>query len=463
MSKRWLPAVVMAVALCAVVVVALFLGGATGDGNLTPKNNINDASVNWSKYKKQSIVLSGSGETVIRQAGVYVLSGKLEDGYVTVDVKGGMVKLMLNNVAIKNQSGPAIYVKNARMAVIETVDGSENVLEDGANYRGWNEDVRGTLFSHDDLVLCGGGTLKVIGNYEDGIVGKDNLKVVSGKYMIDSRDEGLRGRDSVYIAGGEFEIKAGGDAIKANNVEAVSKGWVKIDGGFIVASAGDDGVHAESLLEINGGKVEITKSYEGMEGARITINGGEIVIASSDDGINAAGGNDKSSPNMQNYLANSTNYAVVINGGRLYINADGDGIDSNGSLDINGGEVVIDGPTGNNNGALDADTGVTYNGGTVIAVGSSKMAVAPELNSKKYSISVFLQQTYAAGTKITVRDGGGNDILTHVSAKRFQHAVLASESFVEGAVYYVYVNDEESAAVTLYGKTTKVELSETSE
>ena len=81
-------------------------------------------------------------------------------------------------------------------------------------------------------------------------------------------------------------------------------------------SAGDDGIHAESSIEINGGTIDIKKSYEGIEAAKITINGGNIAVASSDDGFNAAGGNDSSSPNMQRYRASSPDYAIVINGAR---------------------------------------------------------------------------------------------------------------------------------------------------
>ena len=455
-QKKWLPAAIIGGLLVVVIGGALLLGGAkNGSGGASLSDNINDTGVNWDKYDGQVITLSGPGKQTITEAGVYTLTGELANGYVEVNSTGA-VKLILNGVSITNTGGPAIYVSEAKLVTIETAEGSVNTLTDGSIYTGWDEDVCATLFAHDDLVLQGAGTLVVNGNYEDGIVGKDDLKVVSGAYEINAKDEGLRGRDSVYVVDGELNIVAGGDAIKSNNSDEVGKGWVKIDGGEISASAGDDGVHAESTLEINGGVIKIAKSYEGLEGANITINGGEISVVASDDGLNAAGGNDSSSPNMSRYQNSSASYAIYINGGKVYVNATGDGIDSNGAVYVAGGEVVVDGPTNSGNGALDAETGVYYNGGSIVAVGASGMAVAPVTSSDGYSLSVFFSQTYNAGTEIEVRDANGNVILAHTSAKSFQHATLASEKLVAGATYYIYVNGEEYTNATLSGKTTQV-------
>ena len=453
--NKWLPIIIIIVLLVAVAVLGLLLGGANNDGNSSLSDNINDTGINWERYEGKNIELSGTGKTSITDSGVYILTGELTDGYVEINSIGA-VKLILDDVSITNTSGPAIYVAEAKMVIIETTEDSKNTLIDGSIYRGWDEDVSGTLFSHDDLVLQGSGLLTIQANYEDGIVGKDDLKISSGAYYIDAKDEGIRGRDSVYITDGAFEITAGGDAIKSNNSDVVGKGWIKIDNGEITASAGDDGIHAESSLEINGGTIQITKSYEGLEGAKITINGGDISIVAGDDGLNAAGGNDSSSPNMGRYQQSSSAYAISINGGRLYVNSTGDGIDSNGALYINGGTIIVDGPTNSGNGALDAETGIVYNGGSIVAVGASGMATAPGISSEKCSISVFFTSSYSPGTVIAVTDAEGNMIMKHTSAKSFQHASLSSEVFKEGETYSIYINGERYTAVTLSGKTTQV-------
>lgn len=450
--KKHLPTIlIITIPLLIVGIVIALWGAGTIPNSLGDNITASEMAVNTANSK--TIELENSLK--ITEPGVYTLFGTIENGLITINTTG-VVQLILNGVSITNQTGPAIYVEEAKTVIVETAEGSKNVLTDASIYSGWDEDVCGTLFSHDDLVLQGSGTLIVNGNFEDGIVGKDDLKIISGNYQINAKDEGIRGRDSVYIVDGNFEIEAGGDAIKSNNQEEVAKGWVKIDGGTILASAGDDGIHAESSLEINGGDIKIAKSYEGLEGAKITINGGNISVIADDDGLNAAGGNDSSSPNMARYQESSSNYAIYINGGKVYVNSAGDGIDSNGALYLNGGTVIVDGPVNNGNGALDAETGVIYSGGTVIAVGASGMAVTPNTSSTKNSLSIFFSQTYSANTVLTVKDSSGNLILEHTSAKSFSHASLSSDQFTEGQTYLIFINGVEYASTTLSGKTTQV-------
>jgi hypothetical protein len=83
----------------------------------------------------------------------------------------------------------------------------------------------------------------------------------------------------------------------------------------------------------------------------LTINDGTISIQSLDDGLNA--NNDGVS-------------TITINGGKLTIDADGDGIDSNGSITINGGNIIATSKGGN--GGIDADGDILINGGDIIAL-----------------------------------------------------------------------------------------------
>ncbi|MBQ6396093.1 carbohydrate-binding domain-containing protein [Candidatus Saccharibacteria bacterium] len=449
--KKLLP-IILIILIPALLLVLGLLFFNKNSGNESLGNNIDDSAINWSSYEEKSIELSDSLK--ITTPGVYTLSGSIENGLIEINTTG-VVKLILNGVSIKNSSGPAILVSEAKTVIIETAEGSENFLEDGSVYSISDEDVCATLFSKDDLVLQGSGTLSVVGNYEDAIVSKDDLKISSGTYKIDAKDEGIRGRDSLYVKSGTFDISAGGDGLKANNSDEVAKGYVLIDGGTFDISADDDGIHAESSLEINGGTINIKKSYEGLEGSKITINGGDISVIASDDGLNAAGGNDSSSPNMANYQSSSSNYSINLNGGKIYVNSLGDGIDSNGALYISGSEVVVDGPANSANGALDAEGEVVYSGGSIIALGASGMAVAPGSSSTKNSISVFFSQTSAAKTKLTVKDSSGTTLLEHTSTRSFGHAVLSSESFEQGKTYTIFLNDEEYTTVTISGTTTQ--------
>lgn len=72
---------------------------------------------------------------------------------------------------------------------------------------------------------------------------------------------------------------------------------------------------------------------------------------------------------------------MTINGGTLVVNASGDGLDSNGSIEMNDGTVVVNGPTDSMNGTLDYDSTFNMNGGPLIGAGSSGMAMSPSSTS----------------------------------------------------------------------------------
>ena len=135
---------------------------------------------------------------------------------------------------------------------------------------------------------------------------------------------------------------------------------------------------AETALLIDAGTVDVTRSNEGIESADITVAGGRTSIVSSDDGLNASGNSTTSTGNQDPRGGGEQvgPYKATISAGTLVINADGDGFDSNGTAEITGGTVVVNGPARSGNGALDVNGSFTISGGTLPAAGSSGMAVA---------------------------------------------------------------------------------------
>lgn len=102
-------------------------------------------------------------------------------------------------------------------------------------------------------------------------------------------------------------------------------------GGNLTISSGDDGVHADDNLQVDGGTIDIKKCCEGLEGVQITLNDGDISIVASDDGINAADGSSSSGMGMGGFgggQASSSDSSVLltINGGNIFVNAGGDGL-----------------------------------------------------------------------------------------------------------------------------------------
>ncbi|WP_347247406.1 carbohydrate-binding domain-containing protein [Vagococcus sp. CY53-2] len=183
---------------------------------------------------------------------------------------------MLNGVTIKSNEGEAIYVEQAKNTVIELSEGSNNTLEDSATRS--DESIDGTIYSKDDLIFTGTGTLNVVSNFADGIVSKDDLKFISGNYIIKSED---------------------------------------------------NAIHAEEKMVIDNGTIDIQISVEGLEATLMPINGGNITIKASDDAINAA-------------ASNFSEPIITINDGTIDITVgegDTDAIDSNGDIIVNGEEV----------------------------------------------------------------------------------------------------------------------------
>ena len=351
--------IVIGIIICIIVLILGVLGydyyKRNGDDKTSVNSEANSGNINtddgdedidWSSYDNKEI--DNSDGVNITEAGVYTLTGII-NGTVNVNTEGN-VKLILDNVTIKSSNGPAIYIENADNTIIYLNEGTTNTVEDSSSYSNLDEDVSATIFSKDDLVFDGTGTLIVKANYEDGIVSKDDLKIINGTYKITANDDGIRGKDSVYIIDGQFDIKAGGDGIKSSNDTDTEKGFVLIDYGDITIDAKSDGIQAITKLVINNGNIEISSS-EGLEATYIIINNGDISISASDDGINAS--------NKSTFMTPT----IEVNGGNITVSmgqGDTDGFDANGNIYINGGNVSVTGQS-----TFDYDGEGIINGGTV--------------------------------------------------------------------------------------------------
>lgn len=231
------------------------------------------------------------------------------------------------------------------------------------------------------------------------------------------------------IDGGTFKIKSSDDSFHSNSN-------ITFAGGDVTAESGDDGFHADADLTVKTGNIQVTDSYEGLEGQNVYISGGEISVKASDDGINAAGGNDSSGfGKMGDDMFASEDSEIVISGGKIDIDADGDGIDSNGSLTVSGGETYVFGPTNDGNGALDYNSSAKITGGKFIALGSAGMAMNFGTDSTQGSMLVSISGS--AGTELTAKDNSGNTILSCTPEKSYSCAVISCPEIKKGGTYTV--------------------------
>lgn len=394
------------------------------------------------------------GVVTIKAAGVYVLSGTLTDGTIVVDAgDDDKVQLVFDGVSITAADYAAIYAKNADKVFVTLAEGTENSLTVSGDYVQTDDNnVDAVIFAKCDLTLNGTGSLTVKDTTGHGIVSKDDLVVTGGTYTIDSQDHCLNGKDSVRIADGTFNLSCDEDGIHAGNDDQ-QDGYVYIEGGDINISVGDDAIHAEGLLIITGGDIDVSKSYEGVEGYKILVTGGDIDVVSSDDGFNAAGGSSSGSDDNKGGFgggpgmgevdmdADSDAY-ILITGGTININADGDGLDSNGGIGITGGSVYVLGPSDNGNGAMDYGICAAITDGEIIAAGGSGMSQGFGDESTQCSALVNFDEWVDAGETITLTDSDGKEVLSYKVDKKFNSVVISTSDMKQGDTYTLTVGDQ---------------------
>ena len=516
---------------------------------LSPSELFSDRDRNTDSEGSVSIVLTGSSAScedkgvsvsgsavTIRSGGKYHITGDL-NGSIVVDAQStDHIQLILHNANIHAENTAALYVKQADKVVV-TLEG-ENSLRTLSDFTNTEETtVDGAVFAKDDLSFNGSGSLELSSPLH-GIVCKNDLVFVGGRYTVDAQKHAVSAKDSLRIADGNFHLSAGGDGLHAENTEDakaafiyISNGSFTIDavcdaisagsvleiqdgdfgitagggsvngaahyesfgrfqntqsseteistkglkaqgnvllhgGSFVIDAAddcihsnsnvhilggsyelqsGDDGIHAEEKLLIQEGAVNITKSYEGLEGHCIDINGGSIRLKASDDGLNAAGGNDGSGLGgfgRNDMFANDENAYISIAGGSLVIDAGGDGIDSNGALLVSGGETFVSGPTNSGNGALDFAGEAKVTGGLFLATGAAGMATGFGTGSTQGSIFVSYN-TQSAGSKVTLTNGAGELLIDWETTKESSSIVLSCPGILQGETYHLTVGSIE--------------------
>jgi hypothetical protein len=382
-----------------------------------------------------SISFTGTGAEAdgstltITKAGTYEISGVLSDGRIVVDTEDGEdVRLILNHAEITSSNGPSIYVKNAENTIVSLPPGTKSTLTDGSSNT-YDEEATGALFSKDDLVINGSGTLTVNGNFNDGISGNDDLEITQATLIVTAVDDAVTANDSVSIDNINITVNAGGDGFKASNDTEADKGWIAVISGSFDINSGSDGLEAQTLLYIQDGSFTID-SEEGIESKSvIQLSGGTMDLTSSDDGINAG-------------------KTLTISGGDIRVNASGDGIDANGSVYMTGGTVLLSGPTDNGNGTLDYNGVFEISGGTLLAAGSSGMAMVPSGGSTQYTIANTVG-TQAAGTEVRLDDSSSKTVASFTPEKDYQIVIISSPEIKNGNTYTLYAGDTKIADIAV--------------
>lgn len=301
------------------------------------------------KFSEDGAEVSGKGAAAskttvtISKAGVYSVSGSCSDGKIIIDAdKEDEVSLILNGLNLTSKSGSAIYCDNAGKFTITLAEGAANTVSDSTNYNISEEEDEpdAAIFSREDTVINGNGSLTVNGEYLGAIKCKDGLKICGGNITVNSVDDGIKGKDYLIVAGGTLNVTAGKDGLVSTNDKDETLGYVNITGGDITIAAQNDGIQAQTELIVSGGNISITTGE------------GSASVVHTDEGGNRGGffgGMGKDFSEWTNTNGETTESikgikagtAITIDGGTLIVDSADDSVHSNGNITITGGKLEL--------------------------------------------------------------------------------------------------------------------------
>lgn len=313
----------------------------------------------------------------ITETGTYVLEGALNDGRIVIQVDG-QVHLIFNGVSITSSDGVPLVILGSKKKVITLVEGTSNYLEDATSYSVFYDDEasepNGALFSKKALTINGGGSLEIVGNYNNGISVKDELRILDSAVTIYAVNNGIKGNDQVIIKNSDITIVSENDGIKSDK-ESDTTGFVYFNDSYVTIDAKGDGIQAYNLILIDNGTFNIITfngsqssistedSAKGLKSdGDIIINDGSFNLDTYDDSIHAAniiqinGGVFNITTNDD---AIHSDYIVEVNDGTLDITQSYEGIEA-ARIYIHGGQIYITSSDDGINAADDTDNAVGF-------------------------------------------------------------------------------------------------------
>lgn len=376
---------------------------------------VNITSVDDGIRGKQSVEIV-AGRINITAGGDGIRTNEsLEEGKGNIDISGGTINIMSDLDCIQSVKDISItggtFNLTANAGATEAVSGNNGMGAmnpmggPGGDRPGGDRGGKGGMF---------------------GMYGGGQRPGDSSALEIQSEDtpsaKGIKAEGNMTLSDGSFTVSSTDDCLHAVNMD--------ISGGTFNLKSDDDGIHADETVGIDSADINVSYSYEGIEGNVINIDGGKIKIKSTDDGFNAAGESTGMDPMKADYSCE-----INVTDGYIHINADGDGVDSNGNVNQSGGTIIVFGPQNGANGALDYGGTYTVSGGTLLALGAQGMAQS--VTGDGVEVLAF---TYScqADTLNAITDEEGESLVGFMSPKSFGTVVFASDETEKDEAYSVY-------------------------
>ena len=137
----------------------------------------------------QNITVADNKTIDITDEGVYSINGSAENCTIRINAEdSAKVQLVLDGVNIDNENFPAIYVLSADKVFITTTDSDNTLTVSGQFTADGENNTDAVIYSKDDIVLNGTGTLNVTSYYGNGITCKDDTTKSSTSLRISEKE-----------------------------------------------------------------------------------------------------------------------------------------------------------------------------------------------------------------------------------------------------------------------------------
>ncbi len=381
---------------------------------LTDGNNytVTPDSLNAPIFSKDDLAIFGDG--ILNVNGNYkggitsrdeldILSGTINVNSVTTGIRGK------DNLRIEN--------------------GTFNINCGGDALKADNDSLQSTGF-----VNIKNGVFKIVTASGDGITASNVTRIENGNYDIKTgggsentfdplaaSTKGIKGTEGTIINGGTFLINSSDNCIHSSKK-------VEISGGNFTIYTGNRAIKADSMLTINNGNFDIKEAFKGISSYRLKIHGGNITVKSRNDCMKATLG--------ENLTANDGS-SIEIGGGTLLLSTEkGDALDSNGSINMTGGTLVLQGSQTVPDDAISYRSTFTISGGNVVAAGAGTLT--PTTGTQQISVLIRFRTYLAPGTLICIQDENNVSVIIFKIQRYALNTLFSTSKLTTGKTYNIF-------------------------
>lgn len=222
--------------LSSTFIMLLFLSGCSASAASNEVTTVNaDYDEEGATYINldEEITIDGNGASLsddtltISKVGTYIISGSAEVKIVVDCEAKGDVKLVCRDASITYASGPAILISQASCTYIILDEGTTNTITTTGEDE---EEGSSAIKSHDDLIVCGSGTLNLSSD-GDGIHANDSLIVQDTNLNITAGDDGIDVNDLITLNDSTINVTTAEGASESSSSDMMGGGMPQGDMG----------------------------------------------------------------------------------------------------------------------------------------------------------------------------------------------------------------------------------------